>query len=237
MKTLPFLALLALILSLQPAFAHRAIVEAKEQSVLSSELAAKIIKLPFRNGESFQKESVLIEYDCTLIKTQKEKIDVELVGLKQKADAYDRMVKLHSMSELDAVIARSEVRKKEAELKMATITVSKCQVKAPYAGKVLKTLVHEYEYVGEQKELIQIVGTQNLDLNVLVPASLIASLKEGQGVSFIADDIKFLAEGVIVGIDPAADPVSQTIHIRVKLIRFDEHIIPGIVGDAKFGVL
>jgi RND family efflux transporter MFP subunit len=216
-------------------FAHRALVEARNQSILSSELAAKVIKIPYRNGESFAKGAVLIEYDCDLIKTQKDKIDAELVGVKIKADSYEEMVKLNSMGELDATLARSEAKKKEAELKMAEITVSKCQVKAPYDGKVLKTIVREYEYVGEQKELMEIVGTKNLEVSIILPSKMITSVSIGQKVSFVADETGTRAEGNVVGISPSADPVSQTFRVRASLNSFGKHLLPGTIGNAQFG--
>lgn len=219
----------------QTVYAHRALVEAKEQSVLSSEIAAKVLKIPFRNGESFSKGDVLLEYECSLIKTQKEKIEAELVGLKVKSDAYEQMVKLNSMGQMDSALATSETKKKQAELKMADITVSKCQIKAPYDGKILKTAVHEHEYVGEQKELIEIVGTKNLELNILVPSKLITSISVGESVSFIADETGARAQGVVIGINPSADPVSQTIRVRAKLNSFGSYVIPGTIGNAQFG--
>lgn len=230
-----FTGLLLFILAGETASAHRALVEARDQSVLSSELAAKVIKIPFRNGEAFSKGETLLEYECLLIKTQKEKIEAELVGLKVKSDAYEQMVRLNSMGEMDSALATAETKKKQAELKMADITVSKCQIKAPYDGKVLKTLVHEYEYVGEQKELLEIVGTKNLELSILIPSKLITTISVGQAVLFSADETGAKAQGIVIGINPSADPVSQTIRVRAKLTSFGSYVIPGTIGNAQFG--
>jgi RND family efflux transporter MFP subunit len=235
MRSKIIISLALLTLGIQNASAHRALVEAKDQSILSSELAAKVIKIPFRNGESFSKGDTLIEYECSLIKTQKEKIEAELVGLKVKSDAYEQMVRLNSMGEMDSALATSETKKKQAELKMADITASKCQIKAPYDGKVLKTIVREHEYVGEQKELMEIVGTKNLELSILIPSKLITSISLGQSVSFIADETGAKAQGVVIGINPSADPVSQTIRVRARLTNFGSYVIPGTIGNAQFG--
>lgn len=230
-----FKLVLLLYLLVIEAFGYRALVEATDQGILSSELAAKIIKIPFKNGEAFSKGDLLVQYDCSLIKLQKEKIEAELVGLKTKADSYTKMFKLNSIGELDLILANVQVKTKEAELKMANITVEKCELKAPYDGKVLKNMVHEYEYVGEQKELISIVGTKNLELNILIPSKNLSSIAIGQKISFVSDEKIGLADGVVIGIDPSVDPVSQTIRIRAKLSNFNKYIVPGIVGNAQFG--
>lgn len=228
-------AIIGLLLMSSSADAHRALVESAERSVLSSEIAAKIIKIPFRNGEKFSKGDVLIAYDCELIKTQKVKIEAELVGLRLKSESYEQMAKLNSIGELEVTLAVAETKKKEAELKMADITVSKCQVKAPYEGKILKSMVREHEYAGEQKELMEIVGTRRLELDILVPSKLISSLSMGQKVTFLSDETSQRAEGVVIGISPSADPISQTIRVRAKLLHFGSHILPGTVGNAQFG--
>lgn len=235
MRSKIIVSLSLLVFGVQSVWAHRALVEAKDQSVLSSEVAAKVLKMPFRNGEAFSKGDVLLEYECSLIKTQKEKIEAELTGLKVKSDAYERMVKLNSMGAMDSALATSETKKKEAELKMADITVSKCQIKAPYDGKVQKTLVHEHEYVGEQKELMEIIGTKNLELSILIPSRMITSVSIGEAVSFSADETGAKAQGIIIGINPSADPVSQTIRVRAKLTSFGSYVIPGTIGTAQFG--
>jgi membrane fusion protein, multidrug efflux system len=230
-----FTIFIAVLLCSSSAQAHRALVESAHRSVLSSEIAAKIIQMPFRNGESFKKGDTLIEYDCDLIKTQKEKIEAELVGLRIKSQSYEQMAKLNSIGELEVALAVAETKKKEAELKMADITVSKCSVKAPYDGKIMKSIVREHEYVGEQKELMEIVGTRNLELDILVASKLISSLFIGQKVYFISDETGQKADGVIIGIAPSADPISQTIRIRAKLVNFGRHILPGTIGNAQFG--
>jgi membrane fusion protein, multidrug efflux system len=214
---------------------YRAIVESPNRSILSSEIAAKIIKISYKNGEKFEKGATLIEYDCSLIKTQKDKIDAELTGLKAKYESYEKMAALNSIGELDVSMARSELRKKEAEGKMADISVSKCQVKAPYDGKVQKTLMREYEYVGEQKELMEIVGTRTLELDILIPARFISSVAIGEKVYFNSDETHQQAEGAIIGINPATDPVSQTIRLRAKLTNFSQYVMPGTVGNVRFG--
>lgn len=231
---LSFFLLLNILFS-SSAFAHRALVEAPEQSVLSSAITSQVIKISFRSGESFKKGDILLSYDCKLIKTQKEKTEVELVGLKAKAQSYEKMFKLNSISELDYIMANSEVSKKEIELKMANITVSKCEVIAPYDGKVLKNTVHEYDYVGEQKELMSIVGTKELELIVVIPIKILYTVSKGQKISFISDEKKASAKGIIVGISPSVDPVSQTVQVRAKLTSFSGSIIPGVVGDAQLG--
>jgi RND family efflux transporter MFP subunit len=213
---------------------YRAIVESKDQSVLSSELAAKVIKLPIYAGESFHEGDVLVQYDCSVITTQKEKVQAELSGLQAKAQAYERMVKLNAMGELDATMATADKNQKEAELKIMSLTASKCELKAPYDGKVMKLLVHEHEYVGEQKELMEIVGTKRLSVKIVIPTKMLAMVKRGQKIYFFADETGSRAEGIVVGINPAADPVSQTIQIWATLTKIEPYIFPGIVGHAEF---
>lgn len=214
---------------------YRAIVESPNRSVLSSEISAKVIKISYKNGEKFDKGSTLIEYDCSLIKTQKEKIEAELSGLNAKYESYQKMAKLNAIGELEVNMALSELRQKEAERKMADISVSKCEVKAPYEGKVQKTLIREYEYVGEQKELMEIVGTRTLELDILIPARAVSSIAVGKKVYFVSDETRQHAEGTVVGINPATDPISQTIRIRAKLTNFSQYVMPGTVGSVRFG--
>lgn len=213
----------------------RAIVESPNRSTLSSEIAAKVIKLPFRNGDKFEKGDTLIQYDCSLLKTQQEKTAAELTGLKAKYESYEKMARLNSIGELDVAMALSELRKKEAEQKMADISVSKCDVKAPYDGKVQKLLIHEHEYVGEQKQMMEIVGTRSLELDIMIPARSVASVSIGQKVYFTSDETRSEAEGVVSGVNPAVDPISQTIHVRSKLNSFSQYVLPGNVGSVRFG--
>ena len=212
-----------------------AIVESPNRSLLSSEISAKIIKIPYRNGEKFEKGATLVEYDCSLLKTQQEKIGAELTGLRAKYESYQKMASLNSIGELDVSMALSELRKKEAEQKMADISVSKCEVKAPYDGKIQKLLTHEHEYVGEQKELMEIVGTRLLELDIMIPAKAVSSVGIGQKVYFVSDETRQQAEGTVSGINPAVDPISQTIHVRAKLTTFSQYVLPGTVGSVRFG--
>lgn len=50
--------------------AARGVLRARDQAVLSSELAGRIIEMPYTDGQNFKKGDVLVRFDCSAYQAQ-----------------------------------------------------------------------------------------------------------------------------------------------------------------------
>jgi len=211
----------------------RAVIKSLDRAVLSGELAARVQRIPYLPGESFEKGATLVELDCSLYEAQAEKVSAEVKAARIKSENARELDALNSIGGLDVALAQSEYAQALAELKIARLNTERCVIKAPWRGRVVGLRVSTHENIRPQQELIEVVGDQNLEAEVVAPASWLNWLVVGQPISLVVDNFSESESAELRAIIPAIDAVSQTVLLRAKLPQ-NTNLIPGMSATAVF---
>jgi RND family efflux transporter MFP subunit len=212
----------------------RAVIISLDKTTLSSEIAGEIIELSKEEGDSFKKGESLVKIDCSIYKAQKRKIEVERNIAKLELEKNKKLDSYGSVGTFEIQISQENYNKEKAENDIASINVSRCEIKAPFDGRVASKKVSKYQSIKPQDELLEIVGLDNLEAKVVVPSSWLVWLKRGIKFELNIDETKTVVKAEIVQIDSIVDPTSQSIAVRAKLLKPFENIIPGMSATANF---
>ena len=211
----------------------RAIISAVDRAVLSGEVAANVKRLPLRPGDAFAKGDLLVALDCRLYEAQTAKVAAEVRAARITRDNAKKLMALNSIGELDVAMAQSEYGQSLAELRIAKLNTERCNIHAPWGGRVVSLLVNAHENIRQQQALIEIVGDRQLEAEVVVPAAWLSWLKAGMSMQLFVDDVAVQVEATVAAITPAIDTVSQTVVVRLALPD-DSNLIPGMSAIARF---
>ena len=212
----------------------RAVIISLDRTVLSSEIAGEIIELSKFEGDSFKKGESLIKIDCSIYKAQKRKIDIEKNIANLELEKNKKLDTFGSIGTFEVQISQENVNKQKAESDIVAINVSRCDIKAPFDGRIASKKVSKHQNIKPQDELLEIVGIDNLEAKVVVPSSWLVWLKKGIEFDLNIDETKTTVKAQIVQIDSIVDPTSQSITLRAKLLKPFENIIPGMSATANF---
>ena len=212
----------------------RAVIVSLDRTVLSSEIAGEIVELSKFEGDSFKKAESLIRIDCSIYKAQKRKIEVERNIANLELEKNKKLDSYGSIGTYEVQISQENVNKQKAENEIAAIKVSRCDIKAPFDGRIAARKVSKYQNIKPQDELLEIVGIDNLEAKVVVPSSWLVWLKKGIEFDLSIDETKTTVKAQVVQIDSVVDPTSQSITLRAKLLKPFENIIPGMSATANF---
>lgn len=212
----------------------RAVIVSLDRTVLSSEIAGEIVDLSKFEGDSFKKGESLIKIDCSVYKAQKRKIDVEKEIARLELEKNKKLDTFGSIGTFEIQISQENLNKQKAESDIAAINISRCDIKAPFDGKIASKKVAKYQNIKPQDELLEIVGVDNLEAKVVVPSSWLIWLKKGIEFDLSIDETKTTVKAQVVQIDSVVDPTSQSITLRAKLLKPFENIIPGMSATANF---
>ena len=214
-------------------FSARGLVKAKSRAVLASEIGAVVDLTPFRSGDNFKKGDTLIGFDCRLLKSQKDKVEAQTNASKaQLANARD-LEKMRSIGALDVTLAKADFDRARAELKIATLNVERCSVKAPFDGTVVQLLVNAFESVDLRRNLIEIVSSSALEVEIIAPADWLKRVSKGQKAQMDIDELGVSSEVEFIAVGGAVDPVSQTVIIRARFGELPDDILPGMSGVVR----
>ena len=212
----------------------RALVVASQEAVLSSELAARIENIAVKEMQRFQKGDLLIQFDCSLYEAQKDVVSANANGALIKLKSDEQMLQMRSIGKYELELSISEYEKAKSELRIAELNVERCQIKAPFDGAVEEVVVNTFETIQPQVELMKIIQTDILELEMVVSSEWISWLKIGHSIKVYIDEIQKEFNASVSGIGANVDPVSQTIQLKGTITNASPALLPGMSGRVVF---
>lgn len=201
---------------------------------ISSEVAAKIARLPLNEGDAFAKGDLLVAFDCGLYQAQLAKAQATAAAAQREQEVTGKLAALHSAGALD--VARAQARAKEAAADAAYMrtTVGKCSIRAPFAGRVARREAAPFEFVTPGKPLLEILDGGPLDVKLIVPSTWLAWLKPGAKFTVHVDELDADYPAQVVRLGASIDPVSQTVGVSGRILGTHAELLPGMSGWAAF---
>ena len=212
----------------------RALVVASQEAILSSELAARIENIAVKEMQRFKKGDLLIQFDCSLYEAQKDVVSANANSALIKLKSDEQMLQMRSIGKYELELSISEYEKAKSELRIAELNVERCKIKAPFDGAVEEVVVNTFETIQPQVELMKIIQTEVLELEMVVSSEWISWLKIGHPIKVYIDEIQKEFNATISGIGANVDAVSQTIQLKGTITDTSPALLPGMSGRVVF---
>lgn len=211
----------------------RGVLHAREQAMLSSELAGRILEMPFAEGQSFHKGDVLVRFDCSAYQAQ---LNAAQAGVRAASEelAHNRqLASLNSVGRFEVALAEAKQAEAQAQAQVYQVQVRRCSVQAPYDGQVVQRKAQPFESVASGAPLLEIVDNRSLEIRLLVPSRWLSRLKPGQVFSFTPDETGKPLQVEVKRLGARIDEASQTL-LLVAGVPADAGLVAGMSGTARF---
>lgn len=218
----------------QPGDSIRTQLVASNDVVVSSEIAARIARMPLKGGDAFKKGDLLVAFDCGLYRAQLRKAEATADAARKEQKVKERLAKLNSIGALDVEQAVAKARAASADAAYMRTMVSSCQISAPFDGRVSKRTAAPFEYVTSGKPLLEILDTGRLEVKLIVPSNWLQWLKTGDSFDVHVDDLGLDVPAEVARIGASVDPVSQTVTLTGHIKSANAKLLPGMSGWARF---
>jgi RND family efflux transporter MFP subunit len=212
----------------------RALVVASQEAILSSELAARITSISVKEMERFKKGDLLIQFDCSLYEAQKDVVRANENSALIKLKSDEQMLQMRSIGKYELELSISEYEKAKSELRIAELNVERCEIRAPFDGAVEEVVVNAFESIQPQVELMKIIKTDVLELEMVVSSEWVSWLTIGHPITVYIDEIQEEFNASISGIGANVDAVSQTIQLKGTITNASSALLPGMSGRVVF---
>jgi membrane fusion protein, multidrug efflux system len=224
-----------------PAFAGetqvRGIVKALTEATIAVDYTARVMRLPFKEGQGFKTGDVLIAFDC---KKYNAEVNAARAGAHAAELVYGNNRKLAArgaMGSNEVEISHAQLMKAQAETQALQARTGTCSFKAPFSGTLVQRIVQEQESPAPNQPLIKIVDTTRLEVEVIAPSKWLSWMKPGAQFKFNIDETGQTVSADVSRIGAIVDAVSQTIKIYGVLKTKDPSVLPGMSGTATFNSL
>ena len=210
--------------------AIRAQLSPLNYTTMTAELGAKVQELPFKEGDAFVRGDVLVRFDCSVQQAQLARVRATLAIAARNASTNARLLKLGSISRVEAENSYSELTRAEAEVKELEAIVSKCQIDAPFNGKVVEQRVRSQQFLQVGQPLLDILDSSGLELELIAPSKWAPWLKVGHVFEIHIDETGKTYPAKVTRVGARIDSVSQTFKVAAIVDGEYTDLSPGMSG-------
>jgi RND family efflux transporter MFP subunit len=216
-------------------------VEAKQATVISSRILARINKIHIRAGDSVRTGELLIELEKSDLeaKVQQANEQVRAVSarLREARQNLDRISELYqrklvARAELDR--ARANYDSLKAELagarqagEEAEAALAFSEIRAPIDGRVVDRFAEPGDTASPGAKLLSLYNPLTLRVEAQVREQLALALELGQALLVDIPSLNKTVDAVIEERVPAADPGSRSFLVKAR-VQFDKDMLPGM---------
>lgn len=212
----------------------RGVVRAVNQAALSTDVPMRLVRLPFREGHSFQKGEVIAEFDCRKLEGEKQAVRGALREAELNLESNVKLDSYKAVGKHEIEVARARLAKALGEHRIIEARQEDCVVRAPFSGRVSEAPVRLWEFTMAQRPYISIVEDGNLEIDFIVASRLLVGLTIGQVIGFLVDEIPAgSGRAEITAINPTVDPVSKTLRITTKVLSAPKALAVGMSCAGK----
>lgn len=212
----------------------RAQLSSRNAVTISAEIPARVATLRLREGDAFRPGDLLVGLDCSVHKSQQNKAEASVEAAGAVVASNQRLAELNSIGKLEVEQARARLKEAQAELASTRMVASRCNIVAPFAGRVAKRHVAAHQYVTPGNALLDIVETGQLEVQMILPSRWLSWLKPGVAFSVDVEELAKRYPARIQRLGAQIDPVSQTVAAFGVMDGAQGGLLPGMSGWAVF---
>lgn len=208
----------------------RAQLSPRRYTTLAAEIGAKINRLPLSEGAAFRQGQLLVQFDCALQQAQLAKAEAMQMAADSNWRGNQKLAALNSIGQIELDISKSETLKAQAEVAANRTLLGKCQIVAPFAGRIAEQKAREQQYVQPGQALMDILDDSTLELEFIVPSRWLSWVRSGAAFQVSIDETGKTYPAKVQRIGARVDPVSQSVKLTAFIDgRFNE-LVAGMSG-------
>lgn len=218
---------------------------------LAANASGRVLSTTVERGEQIKPGQVLAKLDTRALalsaadaRAQVESIRAQEEQAKGECEKYEQLKARGAISDLEYQQKITQcrtlplsVQAASARAALAAQNVGDGVIRAPFAGVVTERFVEVGQYVRQDSRIVTIVSADPLRLQITVPESQVASVKEGAAVTFtVAAYPERRFEGKVRFVSGALRSTTRDLVAEAMVPNPERLLIPGMFADVELTV-
>lgn len=208
----------------------RAQLSPRRYAMLATEIGARIRRLPVAESGRFRSGQLLAAFDCSIQKAQLDRSRAEMEATEKVLSANEQLDKFNSIGKVDLETSRSAFVKAKADVAVADAAMKKCDIHAPYDGRIAELKVREQQYVQPGQPLMEIIDDSALELEFIVPSRWMSWLRPGVPFKVTIDETGRSYPARFTRIGAKVDPASMSVKVAGQIEGAHGDLVAGMSG-------
>ena len=205
-----------------------------ESVAVSSEIAGRIAKVGFKEGQAISAGTLLFQLDDRVLKAELHQARANLELARRNAERADELHsrKLASARERDEASANLALA--EATLELAQARLQRASILAPFDGITGLRSVSPGDYVNPGQQLVNLESIDPLKVEFRLAEIALPALAVGQSLEVRVDAYPGESfAGEVYAIDPRLDVANRSIGVRAWVPNADGRLRPGLFAQVN----
>lgn len=212
-------------------------LQPNEAVVVSPEIAGRIARLPFAEGDKVAAGAVLVELDSDILKAELDKAqaDLTLAGANRKRAMTLANQGTGTLRARDEAVAAFQSA--QANFALAQARLEKATITAPLSGMIGMRSVSVGAYISPGDRVVELADIDPIKVDFRVPELVLSSLKTGQEIKVTVDALPGETfHGEVYVIDPIVDANGRAVKLRARIPNPDGRLMPGLFARVQIVV-
>lgn len=205
---------------------------AETETVISSPMVGLIQQIPTRVGMRFERDDLLIRFDCIENEARAQIAESELTAASENLAAKIRLQSMNAASEIEVTTAAAQVSKAQAQVKLSQYQVRQCRVLAPFDGFVVRVMGRPHQTATVGQPMLEIITAGTPKLRVSADSRLFTRIRVGTNLRVMIDETGRTYQAQVSLINARIDPVNQSFEMEARLVGNAPGLLPGMSGSA-----
>jgi membrane fusion protein, multidrug efflux system len=207
---------------------------ANESVVIAAEIAGRISRIGFSEGEPVNAGDVLIELDDTVLKAELDKVRSDLSLARANRERALTLANQGAGTQRARDETEAAFQSQLANLALAEARLQKSALTAPFAGVVGLRNVSVGAYVVPGQRIVDLADIKTLKVDFRIPEMNATQVRVGNTILVTADAVPGdTFEGNIFAIDPIVDVNGRALRLRARVANPQGRLLPGFFARVR----
>ncbi|MBV6655742.1 MAG: efflux RND transporter periplasmic adaptor subunit [Mameliella sp.] len=204
-----------------------------EEVSISSEVAGKILKINFQEGDYVKKGAVLVQLDDDELQAERKRLVVQKQLDEKIAERLEGLYQKEGVSLQEYEVAVAEAEKTAADIALVDAQLEKRVVRAPFNGRLGLRMVSEGSYLAPGAPIVDLVSINPIKLEFDVPEKYSRVIQNRSRVHFRLDGQEETIQATVIAQEPNIDRETRTLRFKAMAPNPDGYILPGAFANVK----
>jgi membrane fusion protein, multidrug efflux system len=207
-------------------------LEAGEEGTLVSEIDARVVSIPYREGEAVARGALIARLDDDQLRAEVARGEALREQSRVAFERVKSIVDQAAGSPQDLDNAAAALKVAEANLDLSRARLSKTRITAPFAGRVGARRVSVGTFLRAGQPITDIAQVSEMRAKFWAPERYLGELKQGSEVLVSTTAYPgYRLTGRIDVIDPVLDPATRNARITARLTNPEGRFRPGMSAN------
>jgi membrane fusion protein (multidrug efflux system) len=209
-------------------------VDSDELIDIVAEISAKVIELPFAEGQAVGAGQLLARLDDSEIKAQAMRAGAERDRARSDHERAKQLFDRNAVSAKELDDATIDLRVAEADYEVAAARLAKTLIRAPFAGLVGRRRVSQGAYLSVGQQITELARVDRMRVTFAAPERFMGDLRVGVPVAIQTPAYPGETfSGRLSVVDPIVDPQTRTVQLVASVPNRERRLRPGMSADVR----